>query len=40
MNLIKPLLSTCVRSRLFIVLVLGALTMLSAAPTLAAGSST
>jgi N-acetylneuraminic acid mutarotase len=40
MNPIKTLLSTCVRSRLFIVLVLGALTVLPAVPTLAAGSGT
>jgi len=43
MNPLKPLLSTCVRSRLFtglIVLVLGALTVLPAVPTLAAGSGT
>jgi hypothetical protein len=43
MNLLKPLLSTCVRSRVFsglIVLVLGTLTGLSAVPTLAAGSGT
>ena len=41
MKLLKPLKSPCVRSRLFtglLVLVLGALTMLSAVPTLAAGS--
>ncbi len=43
MNPLKTLLSTFVRSHLFtglIVLVLGALTMLSAVPTLAAGSGT
>lgn len=43
MNPLKPLPSTCVRSRLFtwlIVLVLGALTVLPAVPTLAAGSGT
>jgi len=40
MNPIKPLLSTRVRSRLFIVLALGALTVLPAVPTLAAGSGT
>jgi hypothetical protein len=43
MNPLKTLLSTCVRSRLFtglIVLVLGALTVLPAVPTLAAGSGT
>ncbi len=43
MNPIKTLLSTCVRSRVFIgliVLVLGALTVLPAVPTLAAGSGT
>ncbi len=40
MNPVKTLLSTCVRSRVFIVLALGALTMLPAVPTLAAGSGT
>ena len=43
MNPLKPLLSTCVHSSLFtglIVLVLGALTVLPAVPTLAAGSGT
>ena len=40
MNPVKTLLSTCVRSRLFIVLALGALIMLPAVPTLAAGSGT
>jgi N-acetylneuraminic acid mutarotase len=43
MNPVKPLLSTCVRSQLYIgllVLVLGVLTVLSAVPTLAAGSGT
>ena len=40
MNPLKTLLSTCVRSRLFIVLVLGVLTVLPAVPTLAAGSGT
>jgi hypothetical protein len=43
MNPLKPLLSTCVRSQLFIgliVLVLGALTVLPAVPTLAVGSGT
>jgi N-acetylneuraminic acid mutarotase len=40
MNPVKTLLSTLVRSRLFIVLALGALTVLPAVPTLAAGSGT